>query len=251
MASMRQWPLRHGPLRYWLIRLLIAAMLVAALAVGWRMWTTQWRPTKADWPMQGVAVGADNAPISWPSLASQGASFAYIDATSGLRRGINPGFTREHDAARRIGLRVGAIHHYALCAMANDQATAFVTLVPREADALPAAIILDMDEDCARKPTRALLLSELTTFLTQVETHTGKAAVIAPDAAIEAQYQLTGAINRPLWLRSNRNEPDADGPGWVIWQANDALRVTGSTGPTRWLVLNEGRHVAGDAGEGE
>lgn len=243
-------PDRRAILRRWLLRLVLVAVLVAAAVLGWRAWSTHWRPAKTDWPMQGVAVGADNAPISWPSLASQGASFAYIDATSG-RRGVNPGFTREHDAALTTGLRVGAIHHYALCQMANEQAAAFVTLVPREADALPPAIILDMDEGCAHKPTRALLLSELTTFLTQVETHMGKAAVIAPDAAIEAQYQLTGAINRPLWLRSNRGEPDADGPGWIIWQANDALRVTGSTGLTRWLVLNEGRHTAGDAGESE
>jgi len=130
-------------------------------------------------------------------------------------------------------------------------ADGFVRLVPRDRDALPPAVILDMDENCPRKPTRALLLTELSTFLNQVETHMGKAAIIAPDAEFEAEYRVSQAINRPLWLRSNRAEPPAEGPAWIIWQANDALKVAGSTGPTRWLVLNEGRHVAGDAGEGE
>ena len=195
-------------------------------------------------------MGGATRPGSWPSLASQGASFPYIDATDGRGR-ANPGFTREHDAALASGFRVGAIHHYGLCTMASEQADGFVRLVPRDRDALPTAIILDMDENCPRKPTRALLLTELSTFLNQVETHMGKAAVIAPDAAFEAEYRLSEAINRPLWLRSNRSEPEAEGPAWVIWQANDALTVAGSTGPTRWLVLNEGRHVTGDAGEGE
>lgn len=238
------------PVRRWLIRLAILLVLAGATATGWKLWTNGWRPEKSEWPMQGVAIGPDNAPVSWPSLASQGANFAYIDATDGQGR-PNHRFTREHAAALATGFRVGAIHHFGLCSLASQQADGFVRLVPRDRDALPPAVILDMDEDCPRKPTRALLLTELSTFLNQVETHMGKAALIAPDEAFEAEYQVSAAINRPLWLRSNRSEPPADGPHWIIWQANDALNVAGSTGPTRWLVLNEGRHVAGDAGEGE
>ena len=133
--------------------------------------------------------------------------------------------------------------------MANEQAGAFVQLVPREADALPAAIILDLDDDCPSKPSRALLLTELSTFLNQLETHMGKAAVIAPSDAFEAEYQVAEAINRPLWLRANRSAPDADAGAWIIWQANDALRITGSKGLTRWLVLNDGRARSPAAGE--
>lgn len=239
-----------SPVRRWMIRLVLLMLLAGTVVIGWKVWANGWRPERSEWPMQGVAVGADNLPLSWPSLASQGASFAYIDATDGHGRAM-PAFTRELAAARGTGFRVGAIHHFGLCILASQQADGFVRLVPRDRDALPPAVILDMDEDCPRKPTRALLLTELSTFLNQVETHMGKAAIIAPDAEFEAEYRVSEAINRPLWLRSNRAEPPAEGPAWIIWQANDALKVAGSTGPTRWLVLNEGRHVAGDAGEGE
>jgi lysozyme len=99
--------------------------------------------------------------------------------------------------------------------------------------------MLDIDPDCPRRPTRALLLSELTTFLTQVETHLGKPAILSPSADFEAEYHVGDAVNRPLWLRSPRREPAADAPAWVIWQANDALSVIGSTGPTRWLVAHD------------
>jgi lysozyme len=219
-------------------RLLLVVALAAAIAFGWHWWTSHWRPDATTWPKQGVAVAAENAPISWPSLVSQGAGFAYIDATNGTQL-PDASFNREHDAAQAAGLRVGAIHHFALCALASEQAAGFVRIVPREATALPPAVMLDIDPDCPRRPTRALLLSELTTFLTQVETHLGKPAILSPSADFEAEYHVGDAVNRPLWLRSPRREPAADAPAWVIWQANDALSVIGSTGPTRWLVAHD------------
>lgn len=239
-----------GAVRRWVIRLVMLLVLAGAIATGWKIWANGWRPDTSQWPMQGVAIGPTNAPVSWPSLASQGANFAYIDATDGEGR-ANPAFTREQAAARASGFRVGAIHYFGLCTLVSQQADGFVRLVPRDPEALPPAIILDLDDDCPRKPTRALLLTELSTFLNQLETHMGKAAIIAPDAAFEAEYQVTQAINRPLWLRSNRSEPPIDGPDWIIWQANDTLKVAGSTGPTRWLVLNDGRTATAEAGESE
>ncbi|MFM6854724.1 MAG: GH25 family lysozyme [Sphingopyxis sp.] len=238
--------LANGPMRARLVpgrtalrRAALAVGIALVLALALRWWVTHWRPSPADWPMQGVAVGAANAPVRWAGLASQGANFAYIDATTGAN-GTNAGFTAEQGAARAAGLRVGAIHHFALCALASEQAASFVRLVPRDADALPPAVMLDVDPHCARHPTRALLLSELSTFLNQVETHMGKAAIIAPSADFEQEYSISSAINRAMWLRRTIREPDVDGPPWVMWQANDALRIDGSTGPTRWLVLHDG-----------
>ena len=213
----------------------LGIIVIAGLAGWW--WTGQWRPDRTAWPIQGVAVSAENQPLSWPTLAATGAQFAYIDATRGRSR-VNHGFSDEHDRALAAGLRVGAIHHYALCQFASEQASPFVRLVPREADALPPAVMLDDDPDCTRRPSRALLLSELTTFLNQVETHMGKPAIIAPSADLEAEYRLSAAINRPLWLRRNWREPEATIRPWVIWQANDHYRAAGAQGGIRALVLH-------------
>ena len=232
-------PSRRRPLalRPPALRIALAVIAGALLYGGFLWWAAHWHPAPNRWPIQGVAIGSANRPVSWPSLATKGASFAYIDAvTSGTHADAN--FTAEREAARAAGLRVGAIHHFALCTLASDQAGAFVRLVPREADALPPAVMLDVDAHCPHPPTRALLLSELTTFVNQLETHMGKAVIIAPSADFEARYQVADAINRTLWLRRNWRAPPEDGPPWVIWQANDALRVTGSTGSTRWLVLH-------------
>lgn len=225
--------------RTWLLRGALSALLMLALFAAFTWWSTHWRPDRSVWPAQGVAIGPANAPVSWPGLASQGATFAYIDAVTGGTR-AQSSFTAQRAAARTAGLRVGAIHHYALCQLASDQAAAFVTLVPRDADALPPAVVLDIDANCPHQPTRALLLSELTTFLNQLETHIGKPAIIAPSDEFEAKYAIGDAINRAMWLRRNWRAPAAEGPAWVIWQANDRVRVAGSTGATRWLVLHDG-----------
>lgn len=225
--------------RRWVLRAALAVVLVAVLASGFHWWSTHWRPARSDWPVQGAAVGPANLPVSWPGLQTQGVSFAYIDAVvAGIRS--QPSYTSESAAARAAGLRVGAIHHFSVCRLASDQAAAFVRLVPRDDAALPTAITLDTDDSCPHPPTRALMLSELTTFINQIETHMGKAVIIAPSPEFEARYAVDTAINRALWVRRNWRAPAADSPAWVIWQANDALRVTGSVGPTRWLVLHDG-----------
>lgn len=234
-------------------RLVLSAVAAATLAgagyAAWSGWAVKWRPDPTIWPLQGVAIGAENVPTSWPGLAQANIQFAYIDATRGARV-ANSRFTADHDAANVVGIRTGAIHHYALCAQVGDQAASFVRLVPREGAALPPLIMLSLDPNCRRQPTRALLLTELSTFLTQVETHMGKAAIIAPSAEFEAIYETSGAINRPLMIHSVRSEPAEDGPDWVLWLANDRAIVSGSTGPTRWLVLHDA-NARPDAGERE
>lgn len=220
-------------------RALIALVILIAATLGWQWWAAHWRPDSADWPTQGIAIGPDNIPLRWPSIAMRDIAFAYIDATVGASPSHGD-FTNSHDAALSAGLRVGPIHHYRLCAPAMDQAAAFVRLVPREATALPPLVMLGLDEDCPRQPTRALLLSELSTFLTQIETHMGKSAIIAPDTDFEERFAVIAAINRPIMVQSARAVPDADGPAWLLWLANDRLRIDGSTGATRLLVLGNG-----------
>lgn len=226
------------PLRRGLRWLGILGLTAGAIAIGLWYWAGVWQPDHDRWPLQGVAVGPANAPLSWDTLAATGAQFAYIDAIMDGNR-PNPRFTVEHDRAIAAGIRVGAVHHYAMCRPANEQAAAFVTRVPRENHGLPAAIMIADNPDCRARPSRALLVSELTTFLNQIEMHLGKPAILAPASDLDAEYRLTEAINRPLWVQRNWREPDTGGARpWVVWQANDHLRSDGASGTVRRLVLN-------------
>ena len=224
---------------------LVAAITALTLWLGHGWWAASWKPDAARWPGGGVAIGPDDVPVNWERLALDGVAFAYLDATAGARTAF-PAYTAEHDAALAAGIRTGAIHRFDVCTMASEQAAAFVRLVPREAPALPPAVLVEADEGCERRPTRALLLSELTTFLTQVETHLGKPAVIGFSDDLQSEYDLAAALNRPLWVTSPRTEPDPELTDWAIWLANDRLSVDGVAGPARWLVANDRTPATGE-----
>jgi len=219
------------------VRKVAGGLLVILLLAGFALWwAARWTPKRDIYPMQGVTISAANGDVRWGSIKAAGADFAYVAATDGTG-GLDPMFARNISAARTVGVQVGAIHRYSLCQLATDQAANFIRHVPRRADALPAVVWLDYDDRCPDRPTRALLLSELATFLAQIEAHTGKRSLIAPGPSFEADYKVTQGIARTTWLRRDFFEPDYGAHPWAMWQANDYLRLTGADGTVGWNVL--------------
>ena len=213
--------------------LILFGVLLTGLALWW---AARWTPSRDLYPLQGVTIDADNGEVHWGSIKAAGADFAYIAATDGTA-GLDPMFARNLSGARDVGIQVGAIHRYSLCQLATDQAANFIRHVPRRADALPAVVWLDYDDRCPDRPTRALLLSELATFLAQIEAHTGKRSLIAPGPSFEGDYKVTQGIARTTWLRRDFFEPDYGAHPWAMWQANHYIRLTGADGTVGWNVL--------------
>ncbi|HWW56062.1 MAG TPA: GH25 family lysozyme [Sphingopyxis sp.] len=214
-----------------------AAAVLLLLAAGLALWwAARWTPDRAMYPTQGITIDAGNGDVHWGSIKAAGADFAYVVATDGSA-GVDPKFQRNMAAARETGVQAGVIHRYSLCQLATDQAANFIRHVPRRADALPAVVWLDYDDRCPDRPTRALLLSELATFLAQIEAHTGKRSLIAPGPAFEADYKVTQGIARTTWLRRDFFEPDYGAHPWAMWQANNYVRVSGADGTVGWNAL--------------
>lgn len=215
------------------------ALLLLVLAGGVSGWwyLHHWRPDPAHYRMQGVEIGADDGAVSWPSLTAVGAKFVYLDASaSAFAR--DPAFTDNLEGARAAGLRVGAIHRYDPCQPADKQAANFVTVVPRDSALLPPAVDLDQTADnCPVKVSDAAIESELTTFLNQVETHTGKPALLKLSKAFEQRYHIAATIERNLWLERDRLQPDYAGRPWTLWTANSALASEATDRPLRWVVV--------------
>lgn len=219
------------------LRKIGAAIVLLLLAAGLALWwAARWTPDRTLYPTQGVTIDAGNGDVHWGSIKAAGADFAYIMGTDGATN-IDPGFVRNMTAAREAGVQAGAIHRYNLCQLATDQAANFIRHVPRRADALPAVVWLDYDDRCPDRPTRALLLSELATFLAQIEAHMGKRSVIAPGPAFESDYRVTQGIARTTWLRRDFFEPDYGAHPWAMWQANNYVRLSGADGTVGWNVL--------------
>lgn len=220
------------------LRLLGAALLIAligGIAAWWHL--HHWRPDRAIYRVQGVEIGADDGEVDWRAIKAIGADFAYLDASaSAFAR--DPAFTRNLAGARGAKLQVGALHRYDPCQPADRQAANFVTVVPRDPAMLPPAVELDrLADDCPVKVSDAAIESELTTFLNQVETHTGKPALLKITERFEERYHVANAIDRNLWLVRDRFQPDYAGRPWTLWTANRAFSSEASGADLRWVVL--------------
>jgi lysozyme len=219
------------------LRLLAALLLVALVGGGVGWWHLHhWRPDRGAYPVQGVEVGGVDGAVDWRAIKAIGADFAYLDASaSAFAR--DPGFVRNLEEARDAGLQVGAVHRYDPCQPADRQAANFVTVVPRDAKLLPPAVELDMiGDECPVKVSEAAIESELTTFLNQVETHTGKPALLKVSKRFEQRYRIAARIDRNLWLTRDRFQPDYAGRPWTLWTANGALDNDAGE-PLRWVVV--------------
>ena len=85
-----------------------------------------------------------------PALPSSRARFA-SDGAARKDAGFGPNFAR----ARNAGLQVGAAHRFDPCAVADGQSGNFVTMVPRDAELLPPAILLETTaDDCPTQLVR-------------------------------------------------------------------------------------------------
>lgn len=223
---------RWSPLRVGLAVLL--AMAVGALALWW--YSGRWAPGRDRYPVQGVAVSAANGAVEWPTLRAQGVDFAYLAATAG-DRGRDEAFGPNWSGARDAGLRYGAVHGYSLCAPASDQARLFIASVPRDNGALPPVVGLGFEPGCAARPSRDVVLSELNTFLNEIEAHSGKPAVLHISPAFEGAYQVSAGINRTIWLDRAWLKPDYAAHPWVLWTANPERHLRGLEGTVGWTVV--------------
>jgi lysozyme len=220
------------------LRLLATLLLVALLGGGYGWWHLHhWTPERSAYPVQGVEIGTGDGAVDWRAIKAVGADFAYLDASaSAFAR--DPSFVRNLEEAREAGLQLGAVHRYDPCQPADKQAANFVTVVPRDAKLLPPAVELDLlGDDCPVKVSDAAIESELTTFLNQIEMHTGKPALLKVGAGFEERYGIAAAVDRNLWLVRDRFQPDYAGRPWTLWTANRALASEAAESPLRWVVV--------------
>ncbi|MCC2603194.1 glycoside hydrolase family 25 protein [Sphingopyxis yananensis] len=214
-----------------------SVLLVALLALALILWwAARWTPDRQQYPVQGINVDASNGDIHWGWMKAAGADFAYVMATDGSER-TDARFKANMAGAREAGVRVGAMHRYNVCQLAADQAANFIRHVPRRFDSLPAVVWLDFDDRCSERPSRALLLSELATFLAQIEAHSGKRSLIAPGPAFDKEYDVSNGIARTIWLRRDFFEPSYGAHAWTMWQANRHVRLAGASGTVGWNVV--------------
>lgn len=215
------------------------ALLISTLALlaglGW-FGFVHWAPGRDSYPTQGVDVSHDQGEIDWKAAQAAGVDFAYIKASEGgdFR---DDRFAANWARTAEAGIKRGAYHVFSLCRPVKEQATNFIAMVPREADALPHALDLEFGDNCTTRPTRDALLANVAIFIRMVEAHSEKPMMLTITREFEKQYRVSEAINRPLWLRRIALTPDYGAHPWVMWRANPRRRVDGIEGPVDWNVV--------------
>lgn len=212
------------------------ALLLFAYA-GWST-VTGWEPSRDEFSLQGIVVSEANGQPEWAELGATGVDFAYITASEGARH-RDARFAANLEGAQQAGIRTGALHHFDICRLASDQAALFITTVPRSEQALPPTVQIDFSESCKSRPNRAFIVSELATFVNQIEAHSGMPAILLLAEDFEQEYKVSSAIDRTVWLEANWFLPDYAARPWVMWTASNIRRVDGIDGPVRWAVVRK------------
>ena len=216
-------------------RFIAGATLVVGLALAGYVGAERWRPSPADYPLQGIDLGERPGAIEWGSVRAAGADFAYIVATSGSR-GRDPDFEANWAALPEAGVRRGAVHLFALCEDGAAQADAFNATVPRAADALPPAVDIDRRDGCDAPPGPGVT-DNLRRFANRVEAHLGKPVILRLSRAAERRYGLSRSLIRPLWLEGSFVKPGYAGRPWRLWRASSWRRIDGVEVPVGWDVV--------------
>lgn len=228
----------RGRKTVWRGRIVAAIVLLALLGGGWGWWVAGgWTPARGEFPVQGALIGERDGPVDFTALAATGANFVYLEASHGSA-GRDARFSGNLTDLDGGNLAFGAVHRYDPCVPAEEQAANFVTIVPRDPSMLPPVIALEkLASACGDPVLEAAVESELTTFINQVETHTGQPVVLKISADFEAAYPIAPRIERNLWLEQDWLQPDYAGRPWALWTANSALRNEVAAGNLRWVVV--------------
>jgi lysozyme len=214
------------PRRQWLVAAFGALVLVVALlAFGWFVWLPGYRPSLHPGERLGIDVSHHQGRIDWPAVADDGITFAYIKASEGVDL-VDPQFARNWRGAREIGIDRGAYHFFSLCSPGDDQARAFLDVLPDDAE-LPPALDLELAGNCTARPDPSVVARELRAFLSLVEGTTGPLVVLYVGDEFEDAYPVRDTLPNPLWIRRFLRRPGVD---WLVWQVDGYARVAGIDG---------------------
>jgi lysozyme len=219
------------------IRLLLIAFGLSLILGFGAVWLAgRWHPGDADYPRQGIDVSHHQGAIDWPRLPAQGVDFAYIKATEGGDHRDRL-FAANWSGAGQAGIARGAYHFFTLCRPGVEQAANFIATVPNDPAALPPAVDLEFMGNCGRPLPPTRLRAELAQFLTVIEAHYRKPAILYLTEEFDRTYAISAAAQRPLWLRSIVAKPKFTARPWRIWQASNFRRLDGIVGRVDWNVM--------------
>jgi lysozyme len=188
------------------------------------------------YPVHGIDISKYQGDIDWHRVRAAGIDFAFIKATEGGDHS-DERFLDNWRAAKQAGVPRGAYHYYYFCRSAAEQASWFISNVPRDGSALPP--VLDMEwtpksRTCTFRPTPDEVRTEARRFLQALTAYYGKRPVIYTTVDFYRDNELGRIEGYHFWLRSVAGHPASVYPDqhWAFWQYTGTGVVSGIDGPT-------------------
>lgn len=173
--------------------------------------------------IKGLDVSHHQNDIDWKTVQEQNDfSFIYMKATEG-RDFTDHKFAYNWEEARKHGFPTGAYHFFSMQSTGKDQAAHFIRTVPKEPDALPPVIDIEIHLDHSPQKVR----QELQEMSDLLEKHYDKKPILYVTYDTYYTY-IEGAFpDHKIWIRDIVKHPDLNGREWVIWQYSNRGRVQG------------------------
>jgi lysozyme len=162
-------------------------------------------------------------------LKADNVSFAFIKATEGGDF-IDKEFDSNWRAAAMAGLSRGAYHFLTQCRSGLAQAQHFISVVPRDPDALPPVVDAEHMGPCTQGPAVRDITTELEIFLDAVEAHYGQRPIIYTTREFHDAYLGRLFTGERFWIRSLFFAPDFRESQWVFWQYHNKGQRRGVSG---------------------
>jgi GH25 family lysozyme M1 (1,4-beta-N-acetylmuramidase) len=179
--------------------------------------------------LRGLDVSGFQGDVNWSSVASAGASFAYVKATEGINY-TNGHFAQQYNGSAGVGLIRGA-YHFARpnASSGSSQADYFVNHGggwSRDGKTLPGALDIEYQPsgDTCYGLSRSSMVSWIRSFVTEYHSRTGRYPMIysTTDWWTTCTGNYSGfAGNDPLWIANYTGKATPLPAGWsgyTIWQ---------------------------------
>jgi len=204
-------------------------LFVMVFIAYWRGWWIPNQPERKQYPVRGIDVSGHQGEIEWARIPRDEVQFAYLKATEGGdfrdRR-----FAENWRASAAAGLRRGAYHFFTFRATGAQQAANFIATVPKNPQALPPAVDVELWGNSAARPSPREFQKQLSDFLAAIRAHYGCEPVIYTADDFRRYFLKDFPIQR-LWIRAVLTTPAAaEDRGWVFWQYSEKGKVPGLTG---------------------
>jgi lysozyme len=186
-------------------------------------------------PVQGIDVSYWQGNVDWQKVGDAGVRFAYIKATEGGDH-LDPKFRDNWRAAKQAGIARGAYHVMYWCRVAKEQASWFMSNVPKDSGALPPVLDVEWNgysKTCPHHIARDDAIAKIKIMLEAMEAFSGKQPIIYTDPKFHRQVLEGEFPDHQFWLRSVAAKPEAKygARNWVFWQFTTTGRVHGVAGP--------------------